>query len=108
MDTTTFRCLVAADCTQEEGKPVFVLVSYKYGWGFGLLYCLMQFLMTFGLFNVIVSINVENAVSAAKFNDLALKRQRRRDKEYFQGKAQSLLTLIWREHNERQHSRNSL
>jgi len=92
---TVFRCFVANDCTQEDGKPLFLLVTKEHGFVYGVLYCLVQFLMTFGLFNVIVAIYVENTVSAARFNDLFVKRERLRDRKYFENKAQALLKMIW-------------
>lgn len=95
---TLFRCIVAGECTQEDGKPIFVMVTKTYGFGYGLIYCLVQFFMTFGLFNVIVAIYVENTVSAAKFNDISVKRQRLRDREFFEEKAEELLKMIWRFH----------
>eukprot|EP00411_Alexandrium_monilatum_P071128 CAMPEP_0175550498 /NCGR_PEP_ID=MMETSP0096-20121207/31854_1 /TAXON_ID=311494 /ORGANISM="Alexandrium monilatum, Strain CCMP3105" /LENGTH=734 /DNA_ID=CAMNT_0016853545 /DNA_START=24 /DNA_END=2225 /DNA_ORIENTATION=- len=97
---TMFLCTVSSECVSEEGKPIFVLITNEFGWIFGMIYCLVQFLMTFGLFNVIVAIYVENTVSAAKFNDLHVKRLRLKDREYFAQKAQELLKLIWHFHCE--------
>merc|ERR1711884_138357 len=63
---TMFRCIVATECNTREGKPIFVLLVSKFGWGYGLIYCLTMVFMTFGLFNVIVALYVENTVEAAK------------------------------------------
>lgn len=63
---TIFRCVVGGECSQRDGKPIFVLVSSSYGWGFGALYIVVMILMYFGLFNVITAIFVENTVAAAK------------------------------------------
>jgi len=92
---SSWRCFVVGDCTQHDGRPLFPLVTRESGPLFGVLYCLVQFLMHFGLFNVITAIYVENTVSAAKFNVLAIKRRRLQDREVFQAKAQQLLQLIW-------------
>merc|ERR550525_463697 len=51
---TLFRCFVAGDCTYDDGIPLFVSLAENFGWFYGVLYCLVQFLMMFGLFNVIV------------------------------------------------------
>merc|ERR1719507_547669 len=52
---TVFRCLVAADCTTAEGKPIFVLISSSHGWIPSAFYCLVTMLMTFGFYNVIMA-----------------------------------------------------
>merc|ERR1711920_11789 len=84
------------DCTTYDGRPVFVLVSTHYGWVYGLLYCVVSLFMTFGLFNVIVAIYIENTMAAAKFNDEHQKRQRLLDKQMFTEKATQLVEFIWR------------
>ena len=56
---TVFRCVVVADCADQHGRPIFVLVSAKYGWGYGCIYAFTFAFMTFGLFNVIVVIQVD-------------------------------------------------
>merc|ERR1712093_693401 len=35
---TLFRCVVAGDCADESGRPIFVLVSQEYGWVYGCIY----------------------------------------------------------------------
>lgn len=96
---TVFRCVVSGECTEKNGRPIFVWVSTKYGWGFAFMYCVLQLFMTFGLFNVIVAIFVENVVAAAKFNDQLVKRQRLRDQVFFLEKM-SELALVVAEHDE--------
>lgn len=54
--------------------------------------------MTFGLFNVIVAIYVENAVAAAKFNDVRQKKNRLVDTSVFTDKAAELIETIWSNH----------
>jgi len=95
---TVFRCLVAAECTTSEGKPIFVLVSSQYGWMLAMFYCLVTVLMTFGLYNVIMAIYVENIVAAAKYNDLHQKRQRFLDAQVFAEKVIKLVDFICRVH----------
>jgi len=95
---TSFRCLVAMDCTTSEGKPIFVLVAQAHGGGFAVLYCFTNVFMTFGLFNVIVAIYVENTVAAAKFNDTRQKQNRLTDRKMFTAKTLELMEFIWKKH----------
>jgi hypothetical protein len=92
---TVFRCTVAGDCGDDDGRPIFVLVSENYGWQYGVLYSFTVVLMTFGLFNVIVAIYVENIVSAAKFDDARKKQTRLQDQEMFKEKSLELAMLAW-------------
>jgi len=92
---TMFRCVVSGDCSDSGGRPIFVLLSEDHGWHFALLYCATMVFMTFGLFNVIVSIYVENTVQAAKYNELSLKHKRLQDEEMFTEKVKELLDLVW-------------
>jgi len=92
---TMFRCIVAADCNDIEGYPIFLMVSRAYGWGYGLLYCVTTLFMAFGLFNVIVAIFVENVMGAAKTNDQLVKKQRLRDQTYLGDKMVELVMVVW-------------
>eukprot|EP00928_Gymnodinium_smaydae_P089821 TRINITY_DN73720_c0_g1_i1.p1 TRINITY_DN73720_c0_g1~~TRINITY_DN73720_c0_g1_i1.p1 ORF type:complete len:655 (-),score=112.64 TRINITY_DN73720_c0_g1_i1:64-2028(-) len=98
---TVFRCIVGSECSDSNGRPLFVLLTARYGWGFAMLYCLTMMLMTFGLFNVIVAIYVENTVAAAKYNDIYNKRKRLQDKSFFVDKTNELLLFIWDAHQDR-------
>lgn len=90
---TLFRCTVAGDCAEQRGRPIFLEVI-DYGWWYGLVYMVMVFFMTMGLFNVIAAIFVENVVAGAKTSDQLVKRQRMRDKAFFAGKIYDLLKVI--------------
>eukprot|EP00928_Gymnodinium_smaydae_P064988 TRINITY_DN4819_c0_g1_i1.p1 TRINITY_DN4819_c0_g1~~TRINITY_DN4819_c0_g1_i1.p1 ORF type:complete len:724 (-),score=129.42 TRINITY_DN4819_c0_g1_i1:37-1908(-) len=92
---TLFRCIVAGDCSNENGQPIFVLVTRAYGSIYALTYCFIMMLMTFGLFNVIVAIYVDNTLEAARHNELHVQRSRLRDTQFFQQKASELVRLIW-------------
>lgn len=91
---TVFRCIVGSDCAQEDGRPLFWHVAYHHGWGFALLYLFSTFFITFGLFNVIVAIFVENVVAAARTNEVLIKRQRSRDKVFFADRMTQLVELV--------------
>mmetsp|Transcript_19006 Transcript_19006/g.40866 ORF Transcript_19006/g.40866 Transcript_19006/m.40866 type:complete len:840 (+) Transcript_19006:202-2721(+) len=93
---TMFRCVIGGECTDYLGRPIFVQVCTQHGWAYGLLYCVTLFLMTFGLFNVIAALFVENTLAAAKFNTIFQKRQRLLDAEMFADKAVQLVQFILR------------
>mmetsp|Transcript_82520 Transcript_82520/g.231429 ORF Transcript_82520/g.231429 Transcript_82520/m.231429 type:complete len:665 (+) Transcript_82520:100-2094(+) len=93
---TVYRCFVAGECTDAQGRPIFALVTRHYGWVHGLIYCAVLIFMSFGLFNVIVAIFVENVLAGAKTNDQIMKRQRLRDQSFFAGKMMDLLSVLLR------------
>lgn len=90
-----FRCLVAGDCADETGRPIFVLVTSQYGWGYGVIYSIALVLMQFGLFNVIIAMFVEQTVEAAKSNDLLQRRKRLADYQMFQEKSMEMAELAY-------------
>lgn len=91
---TVFRCIVGGECTDVDGRPIFVSVVDKYGWSYGFVYCAVQVFMTFGLFNVIVAIFIENVLSGAKTNDLLMRRQRIQNEVFWGTKMLEMSTLI--------------
>lgn len=91
---TIFRCIVGTECVDQDGRPIFELVARYHGWFYSLIYCCFQIFMTFGLFNVIVGIFVENVLLGAKTNDQVLKRHRLADQRFFARKMTSLLFVI--------------
>lgn len=90
----SLRCDIGTHHAQEDGRPLFWHVFINHGWGFALLYLASTFFVTFGLFNVIVAIFVENVVAAARTNETLVKRQRSRDKLFFANKMTQLVELI--------------
>jgi len=92
---TLFRC-VLGDCTQEDGKPIFVHVTSTHGWGFGVLYFLVMVGFTFGLCNVIAAIYVENTVAASKYNELTRKRDRIQNEKMLADLTKLLLETVLR------------
>jgi len=91
---TLFRCTVAQECTQPDGRPIFVEVTDRYGWGYGALYSALVFFVTLGLFNVIAAIFVENVVIGAKTSVRMVRRQKLRDKAFYSAKILELVGLI--------------
>merc|ERR1712048_917143 len=91
---TLFRCIAGNDCNNGDGKPLFVYLVASYGWGYSVLYCFLIIAMTFGLFNVIVAIYVENTVAAAKYNDTLVQRSRLADQRRLASKSIELLSIL--------------
>merc|ERR1719469_1550462 len=90
-----FRCVVGGECTTALGHPLFVSVGSNYGMWYAVMYCLIMFSMTFGLFNVIVALFVENTLEAARSNDLKSRRLRLLDTEMFAHRMKALVEFIW-------------
>lgn len=91
---TVFRCVIAGECTEAQGRPIFLHVTKNFGWGYGALYCCTMVFMTFGLFNVIVAIFVENVIAGAKFNEHIKKQSRLRDRMLYLDKTAELVEII--------------
>jgi hypothetical protein len=94
---TAFRCLVAGDCASMNGTPLFAHVIEEQGWFFGFFYCCCSVMMTFGLFNVIVSIYVENVIANAKHNDDLQRKRRLHDKTRLAEKTFELIYYFFHE-----------
>eukprot|EP00927_Polykrikos_kofoidii_P085953 TRINITY_DN9487_c1_g1_i1.p1 TRINITY_DN9487_c1_g1~~TRINITY_DN9487_c1_g1_i1.p1 ORF type:complete len:653 (-),score=75.29 TRINITY_DN9487_c1_g1_i1:44-2002(-) len=91
---TMFRCVVGGDCSDETGRPIFLMLATNHGWHYAGIYMLTVLLMTFGLFNVIIALYVENTVAAAKYNQMVLKHHRLQNDQVFKEKAKELLDLV--------------
>jgi len=91
----TFRCLVVEDCADETGRPIFVLVTDRYGWFYGFIYSMTLVFMKFGLYNVIIAIFVEQTVEAAKHNEIYQKRARLTDEIMFHEKSLEMAELAY-------------
>eukprot|EP00812_Abedinium_dasypus_P008719 NODE_245_length_1757_cov_111.855464.p1 GENE.NODE_245_length_1757_cov_111.855464~~NODE_245_length_1757_cov_111.855464.p1 ORF type:complete len:573 (+),score=203.28 NODE_245_length_1757_cov_111.855464:65-1720(+) len=65
---TTFRCLIG-DCATSQGKPTIGMLIDAFGLPFALGYVLVVMLVTFGLFNLIMAIYLENTLAAARQHD---------------------------------------
>eukprot|EP00928_Gymnodinium_smaydae_P036593 TRINITY_DN25551_c0_g1_i2.p1 TRINITY_DN25551_c0_g1~~TRINITY_DN25551_c0_g1_i2.p1 ORF type:complete len:298 (+),score=49.89 TRINITY_DN25551_c0_g1_i2:152-1045(+) len=89
-----FRCVVAGDCSDKDGRPIFVLIVDAYGWGFAVIYFAVLLLFNFGLYNVIVAIFVENSVAASKYNQSSKKRLRLMNNKMLAEKACEMVHLI--------------
>mmetsp|Transcript_120049 Transcript_120049/g.299450 ORF Transcript_120049/g.299450 Transcript_120049/m.299450 type:complete len:587 (+) Transcript_120049:82-1842(+) len=92
---TMFRCVVAMDCNDVEGYPIFLLVSSAYGWGYAVVYYIVTLFMSFGLFNVIIAIFLEHVLGAAKTNEQLVKKHRLRDQTFLGNKMVELLMTVW-------------
>jgi len=54
---TVFRCLVDG-CAAADGTPLMVILWDVYGWGVIVAYVLTILFVTFGLFNLVMVINL--------------------------------------------------
>jgi len=93
---TVFRCTVSGECSDVYGRPILKLVAQEDGRGYVVVFCIMEFFMAFGLYNVVQGIFLENVLAGAKTNELALKRDRLRNQAYFAEKMAELLTVVVR------------
>jgi len=62
---TAFRCFVG-DCQDSQGRSISKLMADQYGWTFIVGYLIAMVFVTFGLFNLIFAVYIENTLSAAK------------------------------------------
>eukprot|EP00811_Abedinium_folium_P000709 NODE_1064_length_2626_cov_5.997999.p1 GENE.NODE_1064_length_2626_cov_5.997999~~NODE_1064_length_2626_cov_5.997999.p1 ORF type:complete len:712 (-),score=201.68 NODE_1064_length_2626_cov_5.997999:245-2380(-) len=65
---TVFRCFTG-DCTTSDGQPLAWMLADAYGLGFAMPYIFMVMGITFGLFNLIMAIYVENTLMVAKASE---------------------------------------
>jgi len=75
---TSFRCFIG-DCTDKNGDSIAIVLENAFGAPFVLGYCLCVMMVTFGIFNIIIAIYIENTLEAAKFQQQLDKKAR--DKE---------------------------
>lgn len=64
---TVFRCL-SGDCQTHAAYPLTPLLEAQLGTAFPILYMIVYIVISFGLFNLIMAVLVENTLRAAKFN----------------------------------------
>jgi len=91
---TVFRCIVIGDCADDAGRPIFLLITENFGWIWGVIYSVMSVFMTFGLFNVIMAMFVDNVVETAKIRDRQARKWRLRNDAYFASKVSELLSVV--------------
>jgi len=65
---TVFRCFVDG-CAAPDGTPLMIYVYNVYGWIAMFMYVIVMFAVTFGLFNLIMAIFVENTLESAKASE---------------------------------------
>eukprot|EP00928_Gymnodinium_smaydae_P001156 TRINITY_DN10423_c0_g4_i1.p1 TRINITY_DN10423_c0_g4~~TRINITY_DN10423_c0_g4_i1.p1 ORF type:complete len:297 (-),score=29.73 TRINITY_DN10423_c0_g4_i1:175-1065(-) len=92
---SVFRCIVIGDCSANDGRPLFVLIAEHFGWQYGVLYCIMAVFMSFGLYNVIVAMFVENVVEVSKERERMTRKDRLRDQVFFGRKMAELLHVVY-------------
>jgi len=94
-----FRCTVG-DCSLENGTPAILALTKEYGWVYGVIYILTTMLVTFGIFNLIMATFVDNALSAAKRNEMIRLKSRLNDKDRLVIKTSKLVHMLWKNQQE--------
>jgi len=75
---TAFRCLMG-DCETQFGQPLVKLLALAYGFWFQIGYMASTLFVTFGLFNLIMAIYIENTMSVAKEEEEKSRGKRERE-----------------------------
>jgi len=75
---TGFRCFTG-DCTDEAGNSLVLILTNKLGWPFSAGYVICSMMITFGIFNLIIAIYIENTLEAAKLVTTMDKKARDRE-----------------------------
>jgi len=75
---TGFRCFTG-DCTDEAGNSIPLKLEKVFGETFALSYCITTMMVTFGIFNIIIAIYIENTLEAAKLQATMDKKTRDRE-----------------------------
>jgi len=87
---TVFRCFVDG-CSAQDGTPLAVHMYNTYGWWTAVIYGMSMLFVTFGLFNLIMAVFVENTMEVAKYDEA--RRQRLKKKQSIEA-AQSMQRLV--------------
>merc|ERR1712137_1324122 len=73
---TVFRCLTG-DCSTSTGLPLILLLTGEYGVLFVIFWVATVMLVTFGLYNLIMAIYIEDTLATAKSQAESAKARRR-------------------------------
>mmetsp|Transcript_30385 Transcript_30385/g.69949 ORF Transcript_30385/g.69949 Transcript_30385/m.69949 type:complete len:642 (+) Transcript_30385:101-2026(+) len=90
---TVFRC-VTGDCNYSDGTPLILALVEKYGPVWIPIYVVVMLIVTFGLFNLIMAIFVDNALSDAKRQERELKLAKLKDRTMQKEKTAHLLEML--------------
>eukprot|EP00929_Paragymnodinium_shiwhaense_P072252 TRINITY_DN36669_c0_g1_i1.p1 TRINITY_DN36669_c0_g1~~TRINITY_DN36669_c0_g1_i1.p1 ORF type:complete len:734 (+),score=155.45 TRINITY_DN36669_c0_g1_i1:110-2203(+) len=90
---TTFRCSFG-DCSTLAGTPIFEHVDERYGIWFSAFYCLFNFTMAIGMFNVISAIFVQSTMAAATGMKTKQKKQRLQDDDLWSTRVSTIVRQI--------------
>jgi len=106
---TVFRCLIG-DCSDYVGQPLSAHLFHSYSELFVVFYYIVIMSMTFGLFNLIMAIFIDNVMRESKFSDRGQKAHRDRENIMIQNRTRHLLLMFYtsQQGNERTASKLSL
>lgn len=88
---TVFRCF-ADSCANYDGRPLVQQLVDDFGLMFALAYCVVFVLVSFGLFNLVAAIFVENTIQSAKVNDSKIANARHKEDVRVAKKLKQLVT----------------
>jgi len=91
---TVFRCVIG-DCNYSNGTPAVLDLVDRYGMLWIPMYVTVMLIITFGLFNLIMAIFVDNALTDAKRQERAEKLRRLKDRALQKEATAKLLELLW-------------
>eukprot|EP00929_Paragymnodinium_shiwhaense_P077689 TRINITY_DN40043_c0_g1_i1.p1 TRINITY_DN40043_c0_g1~~TRINITY_DN40043_c0_g1_i1.p1 ORF type:complete len:639 (+),score=129.02 TRINITY_DN40043_c0_g1_i1:58-1974(+) len=90
---TILRCSFG-DCSTDTGTPIFALSHGDYGSGFAAFFCMFQFVMIIGIFNVISAIFVDKIMEASRVHEKYNRHKRLGDKDLFARNVSKLLRCL--------------
>lgn len=90
---TVFRCSFG-DCSTHTGVPLIDMLADHYGAPLGIATCLLVFIVTIGLFNVISAIFVDAMVTDTVAHNTAESQARLQDDDLFRSKMKSFLDCV--------------
>mmetsp|Transcript_62789 Transcript_62789/g.132602 ORF Transcript_62789/g.132602 Transcript_62789/m.132602 type:complete len:927 (-) Transcript_62789:118-2898(-) len=103
---TVFRWMLG-DFTTSGGRNMVVAFSVGYGAQFQVMFSSWMIIVTFGLFNIITAVFVENTLSGLKHNDMKRKQMRNYERKFVHQKLTQLLTKAVELHKARSFGKRS-
>eukprot|EP00928_Gymnodinium_smaydae_P069296 TRINITY_DN5272_c0_g2_i1.p1 TRINITY_DN5272_c0_g2~~TRINITY_DN5272_c0_g2_i1.p1 ORF type:complete len:746 (-),score=111.34 TRINITY_DN5272_c0_g2_i1:157-2394(-) len=104
---TVFRCCTG-DCTTFDGKPLPIAMHAMYGTSVYITYMAALMIVNLGLFNVIISIFVQNTQRASKFSDEERRKFLSKHRKRVANKTHAFIHRAWAIFKESDAGRESL
>jgi len=94
---TCFRCFIG-DCSTAGGRPIAPLFAEAVGIGCWIVYAVLTMAVSFGLFNIVAAIFVDNTMQATAHDQVKNRRRKQVEKVLIMNKIQELMQRILRHH----------